>query len=90
MIPNWAPMFSWWVHNGLIRKFNWRNDEIGKPSAKVAALMIYIAITMKCAEEVGIQEVKITYTRLSEMTGISRQLIREGTAILVKLDMIDV
>ncbi|MGS3710831.1 helix-turn-helix domain-containing protein [Klebsiella pneumoniae] len=45
---------------------------------------------MKCAEEVGIQEVKITYTRLSEMTGISRQLIREGTAILVKLDMIDV
>lgn len=90
MIPNWAPMFSWWVHNGLIRKFNWRNDEIGKPSEKVAALMIYIAITMKCAEEVGIQEVKITYTRLSEMTGISRQLIREGTAILVKLDMIDV
>ncbi|MDO6173219.1 helix-turn-helix domain-containing protein, partial [Enterobacter hormaechei] len=62
----------------------------GRPAAKTAALMLYIAITMKSSEEPGMSPVKITYNRLSEMTGISRELIREGTTILESLEMISV
>ncbi|RXS80278.1 ArsR family transcriptional regulator, partial [Geobacillus sp. PK12] len=59
-------------------------------AAKTAALMLYIAITIKSSEEPGMSPVKITYNRLSEMTGISRELIREGITILESLDMISV
>ena len=34
--------------------------------------------------------VKITYSRLSEMTGVSRELVREGITILEKLEMVSV
>lgn len=90
MIPRWAPMYSWWIQDEVIQRLNWRNNELGRPAAKTAALMLYIAITIKSAEEPGMSPVKITYNRLSEMTGISRELIREGITILESLDMISV
>ncbi len=90
MIPRWAPMYSWWIQDEVIQRLNWRNNELGRPAAKTAALMLYIAITMKSSEEPGMSPVKITYNRLSEMTGISRELIREGITILESLEMISV
>lgn len=90
MIPRWARMYSWWIQDEVIQRLNWRNNELGRPAAKTAALMLYIAITMKSSEEPGMSPVKITYNRLSEMTGISRELIREGITILESLEMISV
>ncbi|MEG6158070.1 helix-turn-helix domain-containing protein [Enterobacter hormaechei] len=90
MIPRWAPMYSWWIQDEVIQSLNWRRNELGRPAGKTAALMIYIAITMKSSEEPGMRPVKITYSRLSEMTGISRELVREGITILEKLEMISV
>lgn len=90
MIPRWAPMYSWWIQDEVIQRLSWRNNELGRPAAKTAALMLYIAITMKSSEEPGMSPVKITYNRLSEMTGISRELIREGITILESLEMISV
>jgi hypothetical protein len=83
-------MYSWWIQDEVIQRLNWRNNELGRPAAKTAALMLYIAITMKSSEEPGMSPVKITYNRLSEMTGISRELIREGITILESLEMISV
>lgn len=90
MIPRWAPMYSWWIQDKVIQSLTWRNNDLGRPASKTAALMIYIAITMKSSEEPGTSTVKITYNRLSEMTGISRELIREGIQILENLEMISV
>lgn len=90
MIPRWAPMFSWWIQDEVIQSLNWRRNELGRPAGKTAALMIYIAITMKSSEEAGMRPVKITYSRLAEMTGVSRELVREGITILESLEMISV
>ncbi|MBY7431463.1 ArsR family transcriptional regulator, partial [Escherichia ruysiae] len=90
MIPRWAPMYSWWIQDEVIQSLNWRRNELGRPAGKTAALMIYIAITMKSSEEAGMRPVKITYSRLSEMTGVSRELVREGITILEKLEMVSV
>lgn len=90
MIPRWAPMYSWWIQDEVIQSLNWRRNELGRPAGKTAALMIYIAITMKASEEAGMRPVKITYSRLSEMTGVSRELVREGITILEKLEMVSV
>ncbi|HBW7742118.1 TPA: hypothetical protein MFE66_005082 [Klebsiella pneumoniae] len=88
MIPRWAPMYSWWIQDEVIQKLNWRNDQLGSPAGKTAALMIYMALTMKSSEEPGLNRVKITYSRLSEITGVSRELVREGILILESLEMI--
>ena len=87
MIPRWAPMFSWWIQDGVIQNLTWRKDELGRPAGKVAALMVYIAITMRAAAEGnGPQNIKITYNRLCEMTNISRELVNEGISILETLE----
>ncbi|MBY7432915.1 hypothetical protein K6692_14455, partial [Escherichia ruysiae] len=83
-------MYSWWIQDEVIQSLNWRRNELGRPAGKTAALMIYIAITMKSSEEAGMRPVKITYSRLSEMTGVSRELVREGITILEKLEMVSV
>lgn len=90
MRANWAPMFSWWVHDGIIRDVTWRKDALGSPAGKLSALLLYIAMTIKRAEESGIKSVKVTYNRLSEMTGISRELVREGISILERLEMVSI
>lgn len=86
----WAPMYSWWVFDGVMTKFTWRNDQVGRRSAKVAALMIYIALTIFSLESKGSRKVRITYNKLSELTGISRELIREGTLVLESFQLIQV
>lgn len=90
MIPKWAPMYSWWIQDGVMHRLHWRTDELGRPSSKMAALMVYIAITIKVSEGGSGLSTKITYNKISEITGVSRQLIREGILILEKLDIISI
>lgn len=91
MTPRWAPMFSWWIQDGVIQNLTWRKDELGRPAGKVAALMVYIAITIKAAADGnGPQKIKVTYNRLCEMTSISRELVNEGISILETLEMISI
>ncbi|HHR6081260.1 TPA: hypothetical protein ACS7ZY_003670 [Providencia alcalifaciens] len=90
MIPSWAPMYSWWILDGTMKKLRWEDDSLGKPSDKVAGLVIYIALVMISMGVLSGGTVKITYTRLSELTGLSRDLIRRGTGVLVAIGVINV
>lgn len=90
MIPNWSPMFSWWVLDGTMKALKWEVDAIGKPSDKLAGLVVYIALVMASRDSFSSQSVKITYTRLSELTGLSRDLIRRGTLVLETIKVISV
>jgi hypothetical protein len=56
-------MYSWWIQDEVIQRLNWRNNELGRPAAKTAALMLYIAITMKSSEEPGMSPVKTACLR---------------------------
>ncbi|MGL4734521.1 MAG: hypothetical protein ACRCWB_05405 [Enterovibrio sp.] len=80
----WAKMHSWWAigDDALIKELSARRvDKFGRLSAKIAAMMIYIAL---CIESAGrsTNKVRVTYTRLSELTGVSRALVCDGIAVL--------
>lgn len=83
-VPPWVKMNSKWILDGRLADLKWRSDPFGKPSDKLAALQIYIAISM--FSRFG--EATLTYNRLSELTGLSRDLISRGTKLLVRFELI--
>ena len=90
----WVRMPSSWILQDGLRTFLWKEDSLGKPALKIAALRCYIVIAMHLElrykesendpfgglveEHVAI----ISYTKLSEMAGISRASLSGGLHVL--------
>jgi len=99
-VPSWVPMFSWWAYGekSILKKFKW-NDKGGTKASKPASLMIYMALCFFSydTEEFDYKEdiipnkgSELTYTQLSELTGLSRKLISDGLSFLVNAGMIEI
>lgn len=83
-ISPWVKMNSRWILDGRLADLKWIDDSFGKPSDKLAALQMYIAISMFST----LGEATLTYNRLAELTGLSRALISRGTKVLRLLELI--
>lgn len=93
----WFKMPSTWMRSGGLTNLKWNNDELGTPSAKIAALQIYysIAMTLEFVEMKGAYDEKIiryvstaTFNRFRTITGLSRALITAGVEILERIGLI--
>lgn len=95
-LKSWGRMPVWWIRQGGLRSLVWRNDDVGRCSAKVAALQIYIAVIVLGdvedrddeGEESKVYAARLTYSQLSSATGLSRKLISEGLQVLFKLELL--
>jgi DNA-binding transcriptional ArsR family regulator len=85
-VKPWVKINNKWILSGGLSELKWVSDELGKPSDKLAALIIYIALAMFSTSG----STTLTYNRLSELTGLSRDLISRGTKVLLKIGLITV
>jgi len=83
-IKPWVKINNKWILDGGLADLKWVNDSTGKASDKLAALIIYIALAMFSTSGIT----TLTYNRLSELTGLSRDLISRGTKVLLFLKLI--
>ncbi|EQA6227947.1 winged helix-turn-helix domain-containing protein [Enterobacter ludwigii] len=93
----WFKMPSTWIRNGGLRHFKWNSDELGTPSAKVAALQMFysIAMTLETVEFTEFINVKIvrdvskaTFNRFRTLTGLSRASISAGLEALIQSGLV--
>lgn len=103
MVKEWGQAPIWWIRDGLIKDLKWKTDDLGRGAAKISALKIYLAIValgdVKQHEitavdgGVSIAEqyvARLTYSRLTEVAGLSRKLISEGLSVLKTLGLVHV
>ena len=103
MVKEWGQAPIWWIREGLIRELKWSNDALGRGAAKISALKIYLTIIalgdikkheiIAAGGEVSIAEqyvARLTYSRLTEVAGLSRKLISEGLDVLKELGLVHV
>lgn len=83
-VKPWVKINNKWILNGKLAHLKWTNDVFGKGSDKLAALIIYIALSMFSTSG----STTLTYNRLSQLTGLSRDLISRGTKVLLLLNLI--
>lgn len=86
---HWVSMNSEWIRDEKLCDIKWLTDSYGKPSSKLAALMIYIVINMYSQKDVRGSLSTLTYNQISNLTGLSRSLISNGTKTLVALKLIE-
>lgn len=96
----WVKMPAAIVRDDKLKRLLWVNDSIGKRAHKVAALKIFLALSM-CAEKEEVYNsdfddystryaAQLTYERLGVLTALSRNSISEGIKILIDLEVINV
>lgn len=88
----WVIMPSNWIHNGGLRELRWtRTGEVSN-AHKIAALQLYIAISMTCEDMEVDGEVcyasSATYNKLQLMTGLSRASVAGGLSLLEAQEII--
>lgn len=96
----WAKFPSKFVLDGKLKALLWTNDGVGKPSHKVAALKLYVALSMKAEKHeffshyidayIPRYSAQVTYDELMELTALSRSSIASGIDVLVSLELLDV
>jgi len=83
----WVRMPAVWIKEGGLRDFGWSNQAKASRSTAIAALQLYIALLTQADVEWRENDCKLiaelTYTRLMEITGLSRQLVAAGLEGLV-------
>jgi hypothetical protein len=83
----WVRMPAIWIKEGGLRDFGWSNQAKVSRSTAIAALQLYIALLTQAEEKWRADGCKLiaemTYTRLMEITGLSRQLVAAGLEGLV-------
>jgi hypothetical protein len=89
----WIKMPAIWLRDGELEDFGWATKSLVSRSDAIAALQIYIAILTQ-SEEAWSDEgqclltCELTYNRLMEITGLSRQLVAAGVAGLIRAERI--
>lgn len=88
----WVRMPSNWIHKGGLRELRWtRSGEVSN-AHKIAALQLYIAISMTCeGMEIDGEDSyasSATYNKLQMMTGLSRASVAGGLSLLEKMNVI--
>lgn len=90
----WVVMPSNWIHGGGLREFRWTRVGEIRNAHKIAALQLYIAISMTC-ENMAVEwedcyASSVTYNKLQVMTGLSRASVAGGLSLLEDMDVIKV
>jgi len=80
----WVKINDKWILDGGLKDLKWNNDSMGKASDKLAALILYITLAIFSTSG----SIMLTYNKLSELTGLSRDLISRGIKVLLKLKLI--
>ncbi|ECS3310548.1 ArsR family transcriptional regulator [Salmonella enterica subsp. enterica serovar Typhimurium] len=96
----WVKFPSKFVLDGRLKELLWTDDKVGKPSHKVAALKLYIALSMRAESKeafchyidtyITYYSAQATYEELSELTALSRSSISSGIDILERLGLLSV
>lgn len=90
----WVVMPSNWIHNGGLCEIRWtRTGEVSN-AHKIAALQLYIAISMTC-ENIEIKgrdcyASSATYNKLQLMTGLSRASVAGGLSVLETQNIVEI
>ncbi|WP_228761505.1 DNA-binding protein [Pseudomonas sp. MPC6] len=83
----WVRMPAIWIKEGGLRDFGWSNQAKASRSTAIAALQLYIALLTQAEEHWRGNDclliAELTYTRLMEITDLSRQLVAAGLEGLV-------
>lgn len=94
----WVKLPSKFVLDGRLKELLWIDDKVGKPSHKVAALKLYVALSMRAESNeifshyidayISRYSAQVTYEELTELTALSRSSIASGIDILVELGLL--
>lgn len=68
----------------LLHAFSWKGQD---KAGCIAALMLYIAMNLNVPEKKG-AHVKLTYTKLSDITSLSRAKVAEGLKLLEETGLV--
>lgn len=71
--------------NPLLHVFSWKGES---KAGNIAALMLYIAMNQNVPEKKG-AHVKLTYTKLSDITSLSRAKVAEGLKLLEGIGLVE-
>jgi hypothetical protein len=90
----WARMPSDWLRdedNSLLATMRWKGQN---KSDQIAALMLYVVVVQHAIDEPQPMQpgkgcCALTYTQLSEITGLSRAKVAGGLKILLRHDLIE-
>ncbi len=86
-MKEWAKMPSFWIRDKDNFPFPGMKWSGSKKSDQIAALMVYIILVHHAEQATGL--CSLTYTKLSDISGLSRAKISGGINILKQLGVID-
>lgn len=87
-IKGWSKMPTEWVTNGVIKEFKREDGATGPASLMLFFTLCHHADVFSPTDSGPFSVAQITYTKLAELTSVSRKLVSSGLDKLETLDMI--